>query len=211
MAKRFELKQFGLDVIMRHDYEDKEIGKAIHGYQNKSVKAFKDFLTNVPGSENFDSFLDIGCGDDNVINQFQYDNKRCYGIDLYMDAGDYTANNINDDGYGIVREDFYECGRSSNHPVNQIFINHTLEHAANAPLLLQNVSALQKKGDALFIAVPDGDFPWAYDITSSTTHWSIFNEGFLRTILQRFGYNVCVEKRCFREGAGELWAFAIKQ
>jgi hypothetical protein len=92
-----------------------------------------------------------------------------------------------------------------------IFINHSLEHTANVYKLMQQISFLQNKGSALFVAVPDGNSPFGYAITSSTTHFSCITEGFLNTTLQRFGYNVEIEKKELRPGAPEIWAYGIKQ
>jgi hypothetical protein len=202
MAKRFELEMFGLNVIMRHDYEDKEIAAKINEYRKRSVKAFTEFLTNVPGSEKFTSFLDVGAGDTHDMMYFEKLNPsiNAYGIDLYLDEDDYTTK--------LYKGDWYEMSHLGE--FDAIYMNHSLEHAANVYAVMREISLMQNRGGALFIAVPEGNSEFGYAITSSTTHFSVITKGFLSTTLQRFGYNVVVEEREFRKGAPELWAFAIK-
>ena len=212
---RHETVMYGLPIIMRHDYQDKEVMAKIRTYVDKSVHAMEHFLTNVPGSEKFTSFCDVGCGDEYVVNKMSKKFKESFGVDLYIDS-DRTydphagVTNWKSHRSGVYKQDWYKMADLMG-SVDVMFINHSLEHAANAFALMEQVSKMQKKGGVLFIAIPDADYPWAYSMTSSTTHFSIFNEGFLQEILQRYGYRVCIEKRCFREGAGELWAFAVKQ
>ncbi len=211
MAKRFELEMFGLDVIMRHDYETTGIKESINIYRSMSIKALTEFLTNVPGSDKFKSFLDIGCGDDHDIKLFRKFNegyKHYMGIDLYMDVEEqYTTKDIDH-----IVADWNELDQYPGfEDIDVIFLNHSMEHAANVYQLMEQISKCQKKGSVLFVAVPDGNSPFGYSITSSTTHFSVITEGFLSTTLQRFGYNIAVEKREFREGSPELWAFAIRQ
>ena len=69
---------------------------------------------------------------------------------------------------------------------------------------MEQVASHHKSGGALFVAVPDGDTEFGYGITSSTTHFSCFTEGFLSTLLQRFGYNVQISRREFRPDAKEI-------
>jgi 2-polyprenyl-3-methyl-5-hydroxy-6-metoxy-1,4-benzoquinol methylase len=210
MATRVEKKFWGLDCIIRHDYTDPEIQEKLKGYQKKSADAFLHFCTNVPNMK-YGSFLDVGCGDDHVLNLM--DGKfveRC-GIDLYPGA-DYD-NVFVADWYTMAEphQVFYSDQYKMPYKFDGIFINHSMEHAENVYALMQQVSAMQDKDGALFVAVPDGNSPFGYGITSSTTHFSCITEGYLRTTLQRFGYNVEVERREFRPGAPEIWAFAIKQ
>ncbi len=205
MAERFELNMYGLDVIMRHDYETDGVKDKINSYRVKSVKAVTEFLTNVPGSDKFSSFLDIGCGDEHDMNWFKslhtnYSSVK--GLDLYMNYEDYNENLI----YG----DWYKLNEIFKSPIDVMYMNHSLEHAANVYAVMEQISKLQKKGGVLFIAVPEGNSEFGYAITSSTTHFSVITKGFLNTTLQRFGYNVVVEEREFRDGAPELWAYAIK-
>ena len=204
MTKRYETEMFGLPIIMRHDYEDAEILAKINSYRKRSIDSLDKFLTNVPGSENFSSFLDIGAGDTHDMEHFKslhphYDVK---GIDFFLEDWEYT-----DD---LIKMDWYKIGQLLPQK-DVIYINHSLEHSANIYKLMEAVVKCHTKGGVLFIAVPDGNSPFGYSITSSTTHFSVLTEGFLNTTLQRFGYNVAVEKREFREGSPELWAFAIKQ
>lgn len=200
MAVRFELEMFGLPIIMRHDYEDTVLQEKLKEYQGKSYKEFKHFLTNVPNFQ-YNRFLDVGCGDDTVVKLAQADFNESHGIDLYPGT-EY-------ENVSVV--DWYKLNEwSEGKTWDAVFINHSLEHAANVYALMQQVASVQNTGDALFVAVPDGNSPFGYAITSSTTHFSCITEGYLRTTLQRFGYNVEVERREFRPGAPELWAFAIK-
>ena len=218
IVARHETTMFGLPIIMRHDYQDKEVMAKIRTYVDKSVHAMEHFLTNVPGSDKFTSFCDVGCGDDYVVKKMSKKFKESFGVDLYIDSDrKYEGKETHIAGWkewgdrkGVYKQDWYTMAEVFGE-VDVMFINHSLEHAANAFALMEQVSKMQKKGGVLFIAIPDADYPWAYSMTSSTTHFSIFNEGFLQEILQRFGYRACIEKRCFREGAGELWAFAVKQ
>ncbi len=206
MAKRYESKMFGLDVIHRHDYEDEEIKNKINSYREESVKSLTEFLTNVPGSQNFTSFLDVGCGDFHDLILFNLLNPGytdIRGVDLYIKE-DVTRKNLK-----IYKKDWNNLNIFKFFS-NVIFINHSLEHSANIYKMMFNISSLQRRGDVIFIAVPDGNSPFGYSITSSTTHFSVITEGFLNTLLQRFGYNVAVEKREFREGSPELWAYGIK-
>ena len=210
MAVIVNKKFWGLDCIIRHDYEDPEIQEKLKGYQKKSVDAFMHFLTNVPGFK-YKSFLDVGCGDDYCINLVRDKFENVTGIEKYPGT-DKNGNKIKYPD--VLNLDWNDMAES---PVfyaishDAIFINHSLEHADNVYQLMQQVSYLQDKGDALFIAVPDGNTPFGYSITSSTTHFSCITEGYLLTTLQRFGYNVAIETREFRPGAKEIWAFAIKQ
>jgi predicted TPR repeat methyltransferase len=201
MAKRFETTMFGLPIIMRHDYEDTVLQEKLKEYQSKSYKAFKHFLTNVPNFE-YGKFLDVGCGDDWVVKQAKVDFKSAKGIDLFIEDNEYD---------NVVKADWDNMSSVfEGERFNAVFINHSMEHAANVYKLMQQVTGLQKKGDSLFVAVPDGNTPFGYAITSSTTHFSCITEGYLRTTLQRFGYMVEVEVKELRPGARELWAYAIK-
>lgn len=204
MAKRFELEMFGIPVVMRHDYDLPGLKEKLAEYQTKSYKSFTHFLTNVPGFE-YGTFLDVGCGDDHVVRQAKSDFKVAKGIDLYLDE---TFSDVIQMDWYNMKANLKSVGIER---INGMFINHSMEHAANVYELMEQVASLQKKNDALFVAVPDGNSPFGYSITSSTTHFSAITEGFLGTTLQRFGYNVAVERREFRPGAPEIWAFAIKQ
>lgn len=189
--------EFGLDVIYRHDYDSSQNGENIKKYVEESCRNLAKFISNIPHSYNYRSFLDIGCGNAQALDYFE--NYEATGIDLYPQVEDER----------IIKGNFYGLsGLVGDEDI--IFINHTLEHSL-APLLLEQVRKIHNIGGVLFIAVPDADYPWAYELTSSTTHWSIFNEGFLRVLLQRFGYEVYIEKKCFREGCGELFAYGIKR
>lgn len=208
MAKRYELNMFGMPVIMRHDYQTTGVKEKINEYRARSIKEFTEFLTNVPGSDKFESFLDVGAGDEadmNLFRELHPEYKNVHGIDLYLDNEDYTENLINGDWYKMSKNPSLEKR------YNAIYINHSMEHAANIYALMEQVAKMQKKGDALFVAVPEGNSEFGYAITSSTTHFSVLTKGFLLTTLQRFGYNTIVEDCEFRKGAPELWAFAIKQ
>lgn len=201
MAKPYFLTQFGLKVVMRHDYDLPGLKEKLQEYQKKSADAFTHFMTNVPTLE-YGTFLDVGPGDPYVMELMAPHFREARGIDLYIDPKEYpTIDNYDwydmDSTYGVRKFD-------------AIFINHSLEHAANPYALMEQVSKHHKSGGALFVAVPDGDTEFGYGITSSTTHYSCFTEGFLSTILQRFGYNVQISRREFRPGAKEIWAFAIK-
>lgn len=210
MAKTVKQSWYGIPCIIRHDYEDAEVSEKIQSYQLKSVKEFLHFCTNVPGFE-YKSVLDVGCGDDFCVKMLRDDlttiNKRGFntavGIDLYVDEGEYDH---------VAKADWYTMATTTFKDIkfDGVFINHSLEHAENIYALMQQVSALQDKGGALFIAVPDGTTDFGCSITSSTTHFSCITEKFLNTTLQRFGYNVAIETREFRPGAKEIWAFAIK-
>lgn len=193
---RIKKREFGLDVIYRHDYDFRD--KSISEYTKRSCKYLEEFLTNVPGSENFKTFLDVGCGNTDSLDYFKkkYD---CKGIDLYPQKKDKR----------IIVDDFYRLSKIVESQ-DIIFCNHTLEHSL-APLLMEQIRDSQKIGGVLFIAVPDADYSWAYDITSSTTHWSIFNAGFLRHLVTRYGYECHVVKRCFREDKGELFLVGIRR
>ncbi len=225
MAKRFELNMFGLDVIMRHDYETDGVSQKINEYRARSIKELTEFLTNVPGSDEFENFMDIGCGDDHDIKLFIQNNpeyKKFTGIDLFSPKTKSSFYNIKNNKnyiYNIYKQDWYTIKDTFNEEKQSLFfgnqdviyVNHSLEHAANIYSLMENIVTCHNKGGVLFISVPDGNSPFGYSITSSTTHFSVITEGFLSTTLQRFGYNVAVERREFREGAPEIWAFAVRQ
>ena len=201
MALRVEKKFWGLDCIIRHDYQDAELQVKLQEYQKKSAESFMHFCTNVPGFQ-YSCALDVGCGDTYAMSVLKKNFGRVRGIDLYPGA-EYK---------GVDTADWYTMAETtySGQKFDGVFINHSMEHAENVYALMQQVSALQDKGGALFVAVPDGNSPFGYAITSSTTHFSCITEGYLSTTLQRFGYQVQVERREFRPGAPELWAFAIK-
>lgn len=212
MAVTVKKKFWGLDCIIRHDYEDELIQAKLKGYQTKSADSFKHFLTNVPNF-NYGSMLDVGCGDLYAVNQFRDSFDTALGLDLY--PGSNTEDIIVADWYTMAKKSkavFPETVLRKNGIArfNGIFINHSLEHAENVYALMQQVSAMQDKDDAIFIAVPDGNSAFGYSITSSTTHFSCITEGFLSTTMQRFGYNVAIETREFRPGAPEIWAYGIK-
>ena len=198
---RIKVKEFGLDVIYRHDYNFRN--DTISEYVEKSCKYLKEFLTNVTESDDYHTLLDIGCGNTQVLDYFK-DQYDCKGIDLYPQQKDSR----------IIEKDFYKMSEyidtMYSTPVDIIFCNHTLEHSL-APLLLEQIRKIHKIGGTIFIAVPDCDYSWAYDITSSTTHWSIFNAGFLRHLLTKFGYECHVEKKCFRENKGELFLVGVRR
>lgn len=195
-----KVREYGLEVIYRHDYDKSQNGDNIKAYITKSCEALSKFLNNVPQASSYESFLDIGCGGSQALDYFD-GRLKCAGIDLYPQVQDDR----------IIQGNFYDLKSAlPKEKYDVLFVNHTLEHAL-APLLLEQIREIHSIGGVLFVAVPDADYPWAYDITSSTTHWSIFNEGFLRVLLQRYGYEVCIEKKCFREGCGELFAYAIRR
>lgn len=203
MARRVETKMWGLDVIQRHDYEIPEVREKIESYQAKSVKEFLHFCTNVPGLK-YESVLDVGCGDEFCISELHKQFRYATGIDLYVDEGEYGS---------VVKADWYSMASDTfkGQKFDGMFINHSLEHAENVFALMQQVSALQDAGGAIFIAVPDGNTDFGCSITSSTTHFSCITKKFLNTTLQRFGYNAAIETREFRPNAKEIWAFGIKQ
>lgn len=193
-------KENGLDVIFRHDYDDLEIMRSIAEYTVKSCQYLEKFLDNVVGSKNFKSYLDVGCANTISIDYFSKLFSECRGLDLYPATSDPR----------IIEGDFYKLSECINSPVDVVFCNHTLEHSY-APKLLEQFNKIQPIGGVLFIAVPDCDYSWAYDITQSTSHWCIFNEGFLRTLVSRYGYEVSVSKQMFRDQKGELFLVGIKR
>jgi len=210
MAKRFEMEQYGIKSIMRHDYCNPIHTEKINSYRARSVKELNEFLTNVPGSEKFTSFLDVGAGDLADINLFQVshpDYKTVMGVDKYLDETDYSSYLIKGDWYDMYEKRMEYFGVDS---FDVIYINHSMEHAANIYALMEQVSRLQKKGGVLFVAVPEGNSEFGYSITSSTTHYSVLTKGFLSTTLQRFGYQAAVEDREFRANSPELFAFGIR-
>lgn len=201
MAKPHKFTKFGLSCIARHDYNLPGLQEKLQEYQKKSADAFSHFMTNVPTLE-YNSFLDVGPGDTYVMGMMTQQFKETRGIDLYIDPTEYPH---------IDLHDWYDMDTVyGDHQFDAIFINHSLEHAENPYALMEQVSKHHKAGGALFVAVPDGDTEFGYGITSSTTHFSCFTEGFLSTLLQRFGYQVQISRREFRPGAKELWAFAIR-
>lgn len=202
MAEPMKLDMFGLPIIMRHDYAIPGIREKLQEYQKKSADAFLHFMTNVPTLE-YGNFLDVGCGDDYVVNYVSDKFTHARGIDLYVDAAPYTNVDLAD--WYTMSETVYK-----DQMFDAIFVNHSLEHAANVYALMQQIKKIHKPGGALFVAVPDGNSEFGYGITSSTTHFSCITEGYLSTTLQRFGYNVQISRREFRTGAPEIWAFAIK-
>jgi 2-polyprenyl-3-methyl-5-hydroxy-6-metoxy-1,4-benzoquinol methylase len=201
MAKPFYLTQFGLKVVMRHDYDLPGLKEKLQEYQKKSADAFTHFMTNVPTLQ-YGSFLDVGPGDPFVMDMMKPHFVEARGIDLYIDPKEYPT---------IDNYDWYNMDKVyGSNRFDAIFINHSLEHAANPYALMEQVANSHRSGGALFVAVPDGDTEFGYGITSSTTHFSCFTEGFLSTLLQRFGYQVQISRREFRPGAKEIWAFAVK-
>ena len=79
IVERHELSLYGIKTIMRHDYADPEIMGKIRSYIDKSIKALDDFLTNVPGSEKFKSFCDVGCGEDYVVEKMSKKFSEFFG------------------------------------------------------------------------------------------------------------------------------------
>lgn len=201
MATPMKTTMFGLPVIMRHDYSDAVIQEKLKEYQKKSADAFLHFMTNVP-TQTYGAFLDVGPGDPYVMDMMRDKFGEVRGIDLYIDPKEYPSIDLYD-WYSIDKT--YGPGR-----FDAIFINHSLEHADSPYRLMEQIALTHRSGGALFVAVPDGDTEFGYGITSSTTHFSCFTEGFLSTLLQRFGYQVQISRREFRPGAKELWAFCIR-
>ena len=196
-SNAIKLTEFGLNVIYRHDYNEEQ--PKINKYVEESCKYLKRFITNVYESDKYRNILDIGCANTQVLDYFP--EYKGIGIDLYPQVSDDR----------IIVNDFYKMSEYIEpNSIDVIFCNHTLEHSL-APLLLEQIKKVHKIGGTIFIAVPDADYTWAYDITSSTTHWSIFNQGFLRHLLTRYGYECHVEKKCFRENKGELFLVGIKR
>lgn len=200
MAVTVNKRFHGLDCIIRHDYEDPLIKQKLEEYQTESVSSFIHFLTNVPKFK-YNKLMDLGCGDDFCLKKFKSFFKEVVGVDLYPGK---KYENVDEIDWNYIS---YNYKPSS---INAMFINHSLEHADNVYNLIKQVSFLQPKNGAIFIAVPDGNSPFGYAITSSTTHFSCLTEGFLSTLLQRYGYNVQIERKEFRPGAPELWAYGIK-
>lgn len=200
VSNAIKVHEFGLDVIYRHDYNTEQSN--ISEYVEKSCKYLDKFLDNVVGSEDYKVFLDIGCGNAQAIDYFEKNRGYlAYGVDLYPQQHDSR----------IFATDFYKLSENyAKNSIDVIFCNHTLEHSL-APLLLEQIRIVHKIGGTIFIAVPDADYSWAYDITSSTTHWSIFNAGFLRHLLTKYGYECHVEKKCFRENKGELFLVGVRR
>ena len=195
MTHSINTKEFGLNVIQRHDYDYRN--EEIAEYTKRSCKYLKEFITNVSGHENYNTFIDVGCGNTVSLDYFK-DDYEANGLDLYPAVEDDR----------IIVEDFYKLSDVGKFDI--IFCNHTLEHSVGAPLIEQ-ISKAHNIGGALFVAVPDGDYSWAYDITSSTTHWTIYNKGFLRHMFTRYGYECHVEKKCFRGNKGELFLVGVKR
>lgn len=203
MAKPLHTKMFGLPIIMRHDYDIPGIREKLQEYQKKSADSFVHFMTNVP-TQQYGSFLDVGCGDDYVVKLMSEHFTESRGIDLYLDE-DHGYENVDLADWYTMSKRVYRGKK-----FDAVFINHSLEHAANVYALMEQVVKIHRSGGALFVAVPDGNSEFGYGITSSTTHFSAITEGYLSTTLQRFGYQVQISRREFRPGAPELWAFAIK-
>jgi 2-polyprenyl-3-methyl-5-hydroxy-6-metoxy-1,4-benzoquinol methylase len=202
MAKPMKFEMFGLPCIARHDYDIPGLKEKLQEYQKKSADAFTHFMTNVPTLA-YGSFLDVGPGDPYVMNLMKPLFNEVRGIDNFIDEDEYPEIDTGD--WDTMADGVY-----SGKKFDAIFINHSLEHAANVYKLMEQVKKIQRPGGALFVAVPDGDTEFGYGITSSTTHFSCITEGYLSTTLQRFGYQVQISRREFRPGAKEIWAFAIK-
>jgi SAM-dependent methyltransferase len=201
MATPMKTTMFGLPVIMRHDYGTPGIREKLQEYQRKSADALTHFMSNVP-TQQYGSFLDVGPGDTFVMDIMGSQFKEVRGIDLFVNPLEYPQ---------IDHHDWYDLDMVyGDHQFDAIFINHSLEHADSPYRLMEQVAKHHASGGALFVAVPDGDTEFGYGITSSTTHFSCFTEGFLSTLLQRFGYQVQISRREFRPGAREIWCFGIK-
>ena len=50
------------------------------------------------------------------------------------------------------------------------------------------ISRIIKPGGILFVAVPNGNYEWAWDLRDSTTHYSCFTPKFLESMFNRFGF-----------------------
>lgn len=193
-----KLNQFGFDIIIRHDYSNKEQLPQIQDYRIQSFNYFKKYLENYP--KQLTTFLDVWCFDKFNVDLAKGLWLEAKGLDLYPIEKD-------DD---IYVHDFYEMDRLWK-TFDIIFVNHTLEHADSVYRLMEQIKKVHNKDWLLFISVPDGESEWAYSLYQSTTHFSILTYGFLLTTMQRFGYNVIPHRVELRPWCPELWFIWIKQ
>ena len=197
MENTVRLKEFWLDVIMRHDYSNEEQKKKINTYRKKAFDYFAKYLENYPYKVK--TFLDVGCFDDFDINNAENIGLEAMWVDLYPVK----------ESEKIIIHNFYkleELGKK----FDIVFLNHTLEHSDSVYKLMEQISKIQDKNSLLFISVPDWASEWAYSLYQSTTHYSILNYWFLQTTMSRFGYNVIPHRVELREWCPELWFIWIK-
>jgi len=192
--KTIKTKIFGLDVIVRHDYEGIRL-KKIRSYIEKSVDFVMKYLDNYPYG--LKTLLDIGASDDYAIKQFGGYGLECEGIDLYPTSPK------------IKKLDFYELEKLGK-KYDIVFVNHTIEHADSPYRLMEQISKVINQNGILFIACPNGRTDWAWSLFHSTTHFSCIVPEFLDTMVKRFGFETIMTLKEFREGASEIFLIGRK-
>lgn len=186
-------KMFGLPVIIRHDYKGKQLQK-IHKYVEKSVAFFLRYCKKYK----VETIIDIGAGDGYAGDLFIKEKYKVVSIDLYPGSPK------------VKKWNFYELEKLKR-KFDAVFCNHTLEHADSPYRLMEQIDKITHKGSILFIAVPDGSTKWAWDLKSSTTHFSCLTKPFLKTMVSRFGFQVKLIAKEFRKGAKEIWLIGVKK
>ena len=165
---------YGLPVMIRHDYQD-ERDKFIEQFVEQSIQKAMEYF-NRGGVT-----IDVGCAYGYAVKRFEDMGYKAIGIDKYVDGYRMSENIIHDDFYRI------SCILESE-SCDNVFINHTLEHAENAIALVYQIFKIMKMGGIVFVAVPDGNYEWAWDLRDSTTHFSCFTPKFLESLFARYGF-----------------------
>jgi len=167
-------KAFGLPILERHDYR-KGRDYWTERYVKQSVEfASKYFLKG--------TVLDVGCAYGFAVHLFNQKGFSSVGVDLHPVDGIFNVI--------LLRMDFYRLSQTMVKKafLDNVFINHTLEHADSPMRLIEQVNSILRVGGKVFVAVPHIDDEWSWDLRDSTTHYSGFNEKFLESLWRRFGF-----------------------
>jgi len=139
--------------------------------------------------------LDIGAGE-GYLKKLSAPWGWIYeGLDPLPDAGHVKKGKIAD-AYG--GDDYYDI----------VVYNHVMEHVVSPDMEVAWAARKLQPGGILFIAVPDGDLPWSWEIPA---HIWRYNQNLLHKLVARHGL-VGYEtfKLCFRKDNGEIWFVARK-
>ena len=101
--------------------------------------------------------------------------------------------------------------KSEAHKISGVFdlvtYNHVLEHIMDLEFEMKSIRRLLRRGGLLFVSVPYGGSPWAYEYEG---HYQVFYPPNLNALLACFGFRIEQQfKVNFRRDCEELWTLAI--
>ena len=174
-----------LETLYGKEYELNTLGKEEHFFYTKdgAISRSDVFFQWIKPhlQDQFDSLVEIGCGEGNLLERFikEFSNKNIIGIDGSHKASELAKKK----GLNVQQKLIF--GNEQLSPTDVFLLVNVIEHVENIPLLISTLKKSLKNNGRIIFCLPIQDYG-GYDIFFAEHVWHFTAEHF-KSILKKNG------------------------